>query len=335
VTETLRDRFASALGPGNDDATAYAQADSVLEILQQWNAENAPHPTLKLPLDLRDPIVENEVADAIRRLSPEGWVPLHVRYPWRFDDRTAGSQEATLLDVVIESLRASADVHEAERIPHLVGPLREIAIALERGGLVPGPLPGRCPEQSPELRYANQPAVQYTCELLAKHAGLHEATTYPVGDDLGITPTGKTHWATVDRTNAEREHLLTQISAVWGAPRVDDALRLAIEAGKYALGTEQIGPILREHAFLQMAGALPEEFEQFTVWALRLGLITQKQIDEGRALDLLGMRGEEPPAPDWDEERSHLVIEDDEGKPFLSGCDCEIGRDHYATETKP
>lgn len=30
---TLRDRLAAVLGPGNDDATAYAQADAVLEVL--------------------------------------------------------------------------------------------------------------------------------------------------------------------------------------------------------------------------------------------------------------------------------------------------------------
>ncbi len=33
-----------------------------------------------------------------------------------------------------------------------------------------------------------------------------------------------------------------------------------------------------------------------------------------------------------DPDEWHLVIEDDEGKPFLSGCDCALGRDHYDTE---
>lgn len=30
MTDTLRDRLARVLGPGNDDATAYAQADQVI-----------------------------------------------------------------------------------------------------------------------------------------------------------------------------------------------------------------------------------------------------------------------------------------------------------------
>lgn len=32
-TMTPRDDLAAVLGPGNDDATAYAQADSVLDVL--------------------------------------------------------------------------------------------------------------------------------------------------------------------------------------------------------------------------------------------------------------------------------------------------------------
>ncbi len=35
---------------------------------------------------------------------------------------------------------------------------------------------------------------------------------------------------------------------------------------------------------------------------------------------------------DEENDKWHLVIEDDEGKPYLSGCDCPLGRDHYDTE---
>lgn len=33
---TLRDELAAVLGPGNDDATAYAQAGYVLEVIGKW-----------------------------------------------------------------------------------------------------------------------------------------------------------------------------------------------------------------------------------------------------------------------------------------------------------
>jgi hypothetical protein len=114
-----------------------------------------------------------------------------------------GVQDVTLLDVVIELLRASADVHEAERIPHLVGPLREIAIALERGGLVPGPPPGRC--GSPGFRIIvngePQPPVT-TCDLRAGHAGQHEARYYPPvpGLESGILE----HWSDPQELDVER-----------------------------------------------------------------------------------------------------------------------------------
>jgi hypothetical protein len=38
---TLRDELAAVLGPGNDDATAYAQADSVIDVLNKWDAEHS------------------------------------------------------------------------------------------------------------------------------------------------------------------------------------------------------------------------------------------------------------------------------------------------------
>lgn len=43
--------------------------------------------------------------------------------------------EPALADAIIAALRGSADVHEAERIPHLVAPLRALADALDAGGL--------------------------------------------------------------------------------------------------------------------------------------------------------------------------------------------------------
>lgn len=41
MPDTLRDRLAAILGPGNDDETAYAQADACIEILNQWDAEHS------------------------------------------------------------------------------------------------------------------------------------------------------------------------------------------------------------------------------------------------------------------------------------------------------
>ncbi len=36
---SLRDELAAWLGPGNDDATAYAQADTVLDVLTEYIRE--------------------------------------------------------------------------------------------------------------------------------------------------------------------------------------------------------------------------------------------------------------------------------------------------------
>lgn len=194
-------------------------------------------------LDLNDPATENLVADAIRRLAPEGaYVSLLQRYPWRFSEPTAGQQETTLVDAVVEALRGSAAVLEADRLPHLVPALIALAEALEHGALVPGPPPGPCEGMLQSTIVAPDgtrlPDVHF-CELRAGHAGLHEETSPGIG--------GR--------------------GARWSDP------------------------------------------------------IDLEPLDE-------------TPAPDWDEEHSHLIVEDDEGKPFLSGCDCEIGRDHYATEAK-
>jgi hypothetical protein len=145
----------------------------------------------------------------------------------------------TLLEAAAAGLRASADVHEAERIPHLVPALRALADALDAYQPVePGPCPGRL-----ELRTVRADGAGglvhgvdvLTCRLRATHAGLHEESPYLDGRQ----------------------------PARWGDP-IDVA-----------------------------------------------------------------------PALDWDEERSHLVVEDDDGNPFLSGCDCEIGRDHYAPKVQP
>jgi hypothetical protein len=38
---TLRDELAAVLGPGNDDITAYAQADSVIEVLNKYDADRS------------------------------------------------------------------------------------------------------------------------------------------------------------------------------------------------------------------------------------------------------------------------------------------------------
>jgi hypothetical protein len=126
-------------------------------------------------IDLNDPVSENAVAEAIRRLAPEGaYVPLSVRYPWRFTDFTAAGQQTTLVDAVVEALRGSAAVHDAERIPHLVAPLLALAEALEHGALVPGPPPGPCPAVSFEIE-PDTGGYRVACELRAGHTGTHEA----------------------------------------------------------------------------------------------------------------------------------------------------------------
>jgi hypothetical protein len=133
---------------------------------------------LQAPLDLNDPATENTVAEAIARLAPEGaYVPLSQRYPWRFSEPTAGQQETTLVDAVVEALRGSAAVLKADRLSHLVPALIALAEALEHGALVPGPPPGPCEGmlQSTivEVDGTRRPDVHF-CELRAGHAGLHE-----------------------------------------------------------------------------------------------------------------------------------------------------------------
>lgn len=132
-------------------------------------------------IDLNDPVSENAVAEAIRRLAPEGaYVPLSVRYPWRFSDYTATGQQTTIVDAVAEALRGSAAVHEAEHLPHLVDPLIALAEALEHGALVPGPPPGRCASRlvlnliHPDGRGGTREAPEvHSCVLLSGHRGLH------------------------------------------------------------------------------------------------------------------------------------------------------------------
>lgn len=43
----------------------------------------------------------------------------------------------------------------------------------------------------------------------------------------------------------------------------------------------------------------------------------------------------EEPIPEWHEERAHLAVNDDNGRPFITGCDCLLGRDHYESEEVP
>lgn len=169
------------------------------ELLEQWQPfvntdETVDRLEQAISIDLNDPATENLVADAIVRLAPEGaYVPLSTRYPWRFGpfaDVTA--PETTLLDVLVEALRCSAAVHEAERIPHLVAPLLALAEALEHGALVLGPPPGRCGALSPVTMLER--TVRRSCELLATHAGMHEVTVYDGPPDT-ITPGTRMHWA--------------------------------------------------------------------------------------------------------------------------------------------
>lgn len=182
---TLRDDLIAVLGPGNDDPAAEAQADSVLDVLHQ-------HDLRPSRLDLNDPETENLVADAIARLAPDGaYVALSDRYPWRFTTHAGNPQQGvSILDAVVEALRASATVHEAAGIPDLVPALTALADVLERGALVPGPPPGRCGDPCPF------PSSTASCELLAGHAGLHE------GDDWAAMPPGvlgevpRMHWGT-------------------------------------------------------------------------------------------------------------------------------------------
>lgn len=136
-------------------------------------------------IDLNDPATENAVAYAIADLAPEGtYVPLSQRYPWRFSAPTAGQQETNLVDAVVEALRGSASVHEAERIPHLVAPLRALAEALEHGALVPGPPPGRCGSAAPG-------PDGMSCSLRAGHTGQHETEWQG----------GQAYWDSVERTS--------------------------------------------------------------------------------------------------------------------------------------
>lgn len=87
-----------------------------------------------------------------------------------------------------------------------------------------------------------------------------------------------------------REYLLAQLAAVWGEARVDEALELAVEAGKAGLTADRIEPLTRHHAWLDLVGALPAEGATFRTWALEHGFISEetwRQVDE---VDLLGMR---------------------------------------------
>lgn len=169
-----------------------------------WHVDDGDFPGLlarieqdAIRIDLNDPATENLVADAIRRLAPEGaYVPLSVRYPWRFTDFARTGQQTTLVDAVVEALRGSAEVHDAERIPHLVAPLLALAEAIERGGLIPGPPPGPCPAFSPEVIETRGEeglgvGFRYPCELRATHAGLHEATVWR---EQRLAPAGKMQW---------------------------------------------------------------------------------------------------------------------------------------------